>query len=60
MGLKKILEEYNKEEEPRINEMIKHFENNADSISVSNLQRRFHLGYRRATRAERQLKEIME
>tara|TARA_R110000782_G_C14555188_1_gene385477 strand:- start:18 stop:200 length:183 start_codon:yes stop_codon:yes gene_type:complete len=60
MGFKKIIEEYNKEVEPRINEIIKYFENNSDSISISNLQRQFHFGYRRATRAKKQLKEIME
>ena len=60
MGLEQIIQDYNNEIEPRLDEMIKYFESNANTISLSNLQREFGLGYRRATRAKRQLKEIME
>ena len=60
MRLEHIIQDYNNEIEPRLEEMVKYFEINADTISISNLQRQFGLGYRRATRAKRQLKEIME
>tara|TARA_R110000851_G_scaffold205605_1_gene357609 strand:- start:359 stop:541 length:183 start_codon:yes stop_codon:yes gene_type:complete len=60
MRLEHIIQDYNNEIEPRLEEMVKYFEINADTISISNLQRQFGLGYRCATRAKRQLKEIME
>ncbi len=60
MGLEEIMQDYKNEIEPRLDEMIKYFENNAKEISISNIQRYFGLGYRRASRAKTQLKERME
>jgi|TARA_B110000211_G_scaffold199168_1_gene229447 DNA segregation ATPase FtsK/SpoIIIE-like protein len=60
MGLEQIIQDYKNEIEPRLDEMIKYFESNADTISISNLQRQFGLGYRRASRAKNQLKERTE
>ena len=60
MELKKMMEDYKNEIEPRLDEMIKYFENNGKKITISILQREFGLGYRRATRAKSQLKKILE
>lgn len=57
MGLKNILEEFNNTKEPMLSTIIEFFENNPGPISISTIQREFGFGYRRATRAKKQLKE---
>lgn len=56
MGLKNILEDFENEKEPRLDEIIKWFKKNEIGITVSVIQRNFQMGWRQANRAMRQIK----
>ena len=57
MGIKEIVDEYDSEKEPKLEEIIKWFKGNDEPITISLIQREFEMGYTQATRALRQIKD---
>ena len=57
MSLTQIIDEFENEQEPRLDEVIKWFKNNESPITISLIQRQFKMGIRTATRALRQIKD---
>ena len=56
MALKEIIDEFENEREPRLDEIIRWFKSNDTAITVSVIQRQFSMGWRTANRALRQIK----
>jgi len=57
MSLKQFIDEFENEPEPLLDEIIRWFKNNDESITTSLIQRNFQMGYRQASRALRQIKD---
>jgi DNA segregation ATPase FtsK/SpoIIIE-like protein len=58
MGLEEIIDKFNNEVEPRLDEIKEYFKENLGIPTVSIIQRRFKMGYSRACRTLKQLEDI--